>query len=139
MQRLPWNRKHEGMDTVIASRPSVAELLEMSGGQPRGNRQAEDVPPPDAERLGAPGSEQEAEYLAAFAPGPDTPPEFKPGVFCFFLPERIERIITQSQADAGEVARLADRGITAVIVPDNDADHGGDAAEQLEFNGGGHD
>jgi hypothetical protein len=26
-----------------------------------------------------------------------------------------------------------------VIVPDNDADHGGDAAEQLEFNGGGHD
>jgi hypothetical protein len=50
----------------------------------------------------------------------------RPGVFAFFLPERIERILTKSMATPAELERLEARGITPVIVPDNDPDHCGD-------------
>jgi hypothetical protein len=39
-------------------------------------------------------------------------------------PERIEKLVTESQSrDATEMAKLARRGITPVVVPDNDPDH----------------
>jgi hypothetical protein len=47
------------------------------------------------------------------------------GVFRIFRPERIEKILTESQATAAELAKLAEEGITPVIVPDGDRDHQG--------------
>jgi hypothetical protein len=48
------------------------------------------------------------------------------GVFRIFKPERIEKIITDEQAkDEAEMKKLADAGITPVIVPKNDRDHQG--------------
>jgi hypothetical protein len=48
------------------------------------------------------------------------------GVFRIFKPERIEKIITASQAcDAASMAKLAEAGITPVVVPDDDRDHRG--------------
>jgi hypothetical protein len=53
--------------------------------------------------------------------GPD---ELAPGLFYLAQPERIEKIVTATQArDGEEMARLAKRGITPVVVPDNDPDH----------------
>jgi hypothetical protein len=48
-----------------------------------------------------------------------------PGVFRIFRPERVEKLLTVSQATADELARLAEQNITAVIVPDDDRDHQG--------------
>jgi len=49
-----------------------------------------------------------------------------PGVFYIFKPSRIEKIVTQTQSeDAMEMKKLGLRGITPVIVPDNDPDHQG--------------
>lgn len=48
------------------------------------------------------------------------------GIFRVFRPERIEKIVTASQAaDAAAVAELRERGITPVVVPDGDSDHQG--------------
>lgn len=63
--------------------------------------------------------------------------KFGPGIFRIFLPERIEKIVTQSQSeDEAEMAKLRERGITPVIVPDDDRDHQGsvydDEIEELE-------
>jgi hypothetical protein len=70
-------------------------------------------------------------------------PEWLPGVFRIFKPTAIEKIVTQSQAsDEAEMKALADRGITPVVVPDNDPDHQGTVYDEDEpagelFNGNG--
>jgi len=47
-----------------------------------------------------------------------------PGVFSVFRPTRIEQIVTQSQSEDPEFMEgLEKRGITVVVVPDNDPDH----------------
>lgn len=46
-----------------------------------------------------------------------------PAIFYAFRPKRIEKLITQSQATDNELAKLKERGITPVIVPENDLDH----------------
>jgi hypothetical protein len=47
-------------------------------------------------------------------------------VFRIFKPERIEKIITETMAkDEAEMNKLADAGITPVIVKDGDRDHEG--------------
>ena len=48
---------------------------------------------------------------------------YKPGVFYAFRPERVEKIITRTQAAEEEVENLEAVGITAVVVPDEDTDH----------------
>jgi len=45
------------------------------------------------------------------------------GIFSIFKPSAIEKIITESQATAGEVETLKEQGIVAVVVPDDDPDH----------------
>lgn len=48
------------------------------------------------------------------------------GIFRVFRPDRIEKIITESQSRNADVqADLARRGFTAVVVPDDDGDHQG--------------
>jgi len=48
------------------------------------------------------------------------------GVFRIFRPTRIEKIITASDSkDEAEMKKLADTGITPIIVPDSDPDHQG--------------
>lgn len=47
-----------------------------------------------------------------------------PGVFRVWKPERIEKIITESEfKDEDAMAKLEKRGITPVVVPDDDKDH----------------
>lgn len=47
-----------------------------------------------------------------------------PAVFLAFCPERVEKIVTESQArDAEAMDKLLKAGITPVKVPDDDADH----------------
>jgi hypothetical protein len=47
-----------------------------------------------------------------------------PGLFYLARPTAIEKLVTESQArDVAEMEKLAKRGITPVIVPDNDPDH----------------
>jgi len=48
---------------------------------------------------------------------------YLPGVFLAFRVHAVEKIITQSQADDGEVERLAAQDIVAVVVPNDDPDH----------------
>ncbi len=50
-------------------------------------------------------------------------PEYRLGVFCCFIPQRIEKIVKQSEATPELVEKLARQGITAVPVPDDDPDH----------------
>ncbi len=45
------------------------------------------------------------------------------GIFSIFKPSAIEKIITESQATAGEAAALKEQGIVPVVVPDDDPDH----------------
>ena len=52
--------------------------------------------------------------------------EMLPAVFRIFQPSRIEKIITRTMSENADLmADLAERGITPVIVPDNDRDHQG--------------
>jgi hypothetical protein len=52
--------------------------------------------------------------------------EWLPGIFRVIRPTRIEKIITQTMSENPDImADLEDRGITPVIVPDNDKDHQG--------------
>ena len=48
---------------------------------------------------------------------------YKPGVFASFKPQRIEKLIWQSEATEENLKDLEKRGITPVIVPDGDKDH----------------
>ena len=55
---------------------------------------------------------------------------YLPGIFHVFMPLRIEKIITESQATAETLADLDKAGITPVVVPDNDRDHQGNVYDQ---------
>lgn len=67
-------------------------------------------------------------------PGDDV--TWTPGVFRIFKPERIEKIITESQSqDKDEMAKLAKAKITPVIVPDDDKDHQGSVYDDDDANG----
>jgi len=55
------------------------------------------------------------------APEYDPP---RPGIFFVWKPQRIEIIVTQTQSeDADFMKPLAEKGLTPVIVPDDDPDH----------------
>jgi len=45
------------------------------------------------------------------------------GIFTAFIPQRIEKLIWESQATPEELEKLEKRGIKPVIVPDGDRDH----------------
>ena len=45
------------------------------------------------------------------------------GIFCAFIPKKVEKLIWKSKATPEELESLEKRGITPVIVPDGDADH----------------
>lgn len=45
------------------------------------------------------------------------------GIFCAFIPKRIEKLIWESEATPEELEKLRKRNITPVIVPDGDKDH----------------
>ena len=49
--------------------------------------------------------------------------EKKLGIFCAFIPKRVEKLIWESQATPEELEKLEKRGITPVIIPDGDSDH----------------
>jgi hypothetical protein len=54
-----------------------------------------------------------------------------PGIFRLFKPQRIEKIVTESQAqDTDGMQALREKGITPVAVPDNDPDHRGTVYER---------
>ncbi|GAI85408.1 unnamed protein product, partial [marine sediment metagenome] len=50
--------------------------------------------------------------------------EKKLGIFCAFIPKRVEKLIWESQATPEELEKLEKRGITPVPIPDGDQDHG---------------
>jgi hypothetical protein len=55
------------------------------------------------------------------------------GVFRVFRPNAIEKIVTETQSkDEAEMKKLTDRGITPVIVPDDDPDHQGTVYDKDE-------
>ena len=55
-----------------------------------------------------------------------------PGVFNAFLPNAIEQIVTETQAEDEEaMAALTKRGITPVAVPDDDPDHQGTVYDKV--------
>ena len=59
--------------------------------------------------------------IVSRAPEYDPP---RPGIFFVWKPERIEIIVTQTQSeDADFMKPLAEKGLTPVIVPDDDPDH----------------
>jgi len=58
-----------------------------------------------------------------------------PAIFRVFRPSAIEKILTQSQATEEALADLREKGITPVIVPDNDKDHQGTVYDDEPENG----
>lgn len=65
--------------------------------------------------------------------GGDTFKKRVPAVFYSFMPDRIEKIITQSESENKELMDdLAARSITPVIVPDDDKDHQGSVHDKNE-------
>jgi len=46
------------------------------------------------------------------------------GIFTAFIPQRIEKLIRESEATREEIEKLKKRNITPVVVPDDDPDHG---------------
>jgi len=46
------------------------------------------------------------------------------GIFCAFIPKRVEKLIWEKDASPEELEKLEKRGILPVIVPDGDKDHG---------------
>jgi len=45
------------------------------------------------------------------------------GIFCAFIPQRVEKLIRRSDATPQELESLSKRGITSIIVEDGDLDH----------------
>lgn len=45
------------------------------------------------------------------------------GIFCAFIPKKVEKLIWKSKAIPEELERLEHRGVSPVIIPDGDADH----------------
>jgi hypothetical protein len=54
-----------------------------------------------------------------------------PGIFKVWRPERIEKILAESQRGSAEALELIEKGITLVFVPDDDPDHRGSAHDKL--------
>jgi len=52
---------------------------------------------------------------------------YKPGIFAVFKPARIEQLVQEKKATKAAIKKLEKRGITPVVVPDNDPDHFGAA------------
>lgn len=51
---------------------------------------------------------------------------FTPGIFYAFRPQRLELVVTETQAkDEQRMAELREKGITPIAVPDDDPDHRG--------------
>ena len=59
-------------------------------------------------------------------------PDYKPGIFYLWLPQRLEKIVAESARDTDEIGDLEKRGITPVFVPDDDADHQGSVFDKEE-------
>lgn len=71
--------------------------------------------------------------MAAYTSWPLVPGPWRPGIFRVFKPERIEKIITESQSkDAAVMEELIAKHITPVVVPDNDPDHQGTVYDDPE-------
>ncbi len=49
--------------------------------------------------------------------------EKKLGIFCAFIPQRVEKLIKESEATPEELENLQIRNITPIVVPDGDKDH----------------
>jgi len=49
--------------------------------------------------------------------------EKKLGIFCAFIPQRVEKLLWESQATPQELEQLEKRGVKPVIVPNGDKDH----------------
>ena len=50
-------------------------------------------------------------------------PTYQMGIFCAFIPKRVEKLIWQSEATPEELEKLQKRGITPIIVTDGDKNH----------------
>jgi hypothetical protein len=59
-------------------------------------------------------------------------PDFKPGIFYVWLPQRVEKIMLESTRGTEEIEALEKRGITPVFVPDEDKDHQGNVHDDFE-------
>jgi len=59
-------------------------------------------------------------------------PDYKPGIFYLWLPQRLEKIVAESARDTDEIEDLEKRGITPIFVPDDDADHQGSVFDKEE-------
>jgi hypothetical protein len=59
-------------------------------------------------------------------------PEFKPGIFYVWLPQRLELLFLESQRNSPEVEAAEKRGISPIFVPDSDKDHQGNVLDDLE-------
>ncbi len=60
---------------------------------------------------------------------------FAPGIFRAFRPSRLELLIWKSEATPEKLAELEKRGISPVIVPDDDPDHNPNGGTNDEDNG----
>lgn len=45
------------------------------------------------------------------------------GIFCAFIPQRVEKLIWQSEATPEELEKLEKRGISPVVIPDGEIQH----------------
>jgi hypothetical protein len=64
--------------------------------------------------------------------------QWQPAIFKVWLPQRIEKILPESERGCDHVKELEEKGITCVFVPDNDPDHRGsvyedDTDDQMEL------
>lgn len=64
----------------------------------------------------------------------DTPDERRdvPGIFKVWRPQRIEKLVFESQRESSEVKELLEKGITPIFVPDDDKDHQGAVYDKPE-------
>lgn len=56
----------------------------------------------------------------------------KPGIFKVWRPQRIEKLVLESQRESDEVKELIEKGITPVFIPDDDKDHRGTVYDKPE-------
>lgn len=52
---------------------------------------------------------------------------YTPGIFMVFKPTKIEHLVSEKKATKTALAKLEKRGLTPVVIPDNDPDHYGSA------------
>jgi len=83
---------------------------------------------PKAIRVDIPIAEADAEMKKDMeAKGELVRTVYKPGIFSVFKPARIEQLVQEKKATKTAIKKLEKRGITPVVVPDNDPDHFGSA------------